>query len=114
MSIGLSILLFAALMFLMHRLGGGMGGCCGGHGHAHGGHAGGSDYERDAKSQGQGYSHQHHDSAHVGVQETVLDPVCGMYVLPNEAVRREIGGRVYYFCSERCAHEFERNHRAGA
>lgn len=112
MSTGLWILLLVALMFLMHRFAGGMGGCCGGHGHS--GHGGGSGHGQDTESQGQPHSHEHPNPAHMGARETVQDPVCGMYVVPGEAVRREIGGRIYYFCSEHCAHEFERNHRAGA
>jgi Cu+-exporting ATPase len=36
------------------------------------------------------------------------DPVCGMSVDPHTAKhRREHGGRIYYFCSARCAEKFE-------
>lgn len=31
------------------------------------------------------------------------DPVCGVYVSEQVAVRREAGGQTLYFCSEECA-----------
>jgi Cu+-exporting ATPase len=38
----------------------------------------------------------------------VKDPVCGMTVDPQKAVRKvEHGGQTYYFCSARCAERFE-------
>jgi YHS domain-containing protein len=30
------------------------------------------------------------------------DPVCGTYVVPGKALELSTGGRVTYFCSERC------------
>jgi uncharacterized membrane protein YraQ (UPF0718 family) len=36
----------------------------------------------------------------------VTDPVCGMKVDRSKAIRREIGGRTYYFCSESCLRAF--------
>lgn len=41
------------------------------------------------------------------VDDMVQDPLCGTYVPARDAFRREIGGRVYHFCSERCADRFE-------
>src|SRR5690242_1668280 len=41
---------------------------------------------------------------------TVLDPVCGMYVVPDKAaahVRHE--EKDYYFCSKHCAQKFSTN-----
>ena len=35
------------------------------------------------------------------------DPVCGMVVDENRAIKRVIGGRTFYFCSENCANTFE-------
>ncbi|HKZ93043.1 MAG TPA: heavy metal translocating P-type ATPase [Candidatus Bathyarchaeia archaeon] len=35
------------------------------------------------------------------------DPVCGMTVDANTAIKRKIGDRTYYFCSESCARTFE-------
>ena len=37
----------------------------------------------------------------------VTDPVCGMTVDRDKAVKRELDGHTYYFCSEHCAHSFE-------
>jgi len=40
----------------------------------------------------------------------VLDPVCGMQVdLQDAAVSRERMGQTYYFCSQDCAQEFDRD-----
>ena len=47
------------------------------------------------------------------VDEMVQDPVCGTYVPARDAHRRVIGGRVYHFCSERCADLFERRGEEG-
>jgi YHS domain-containing protein len=39
----------------------------------------------------------------------VRDPVCGMKVDPEAAVRLDRDGRMHYFCSEDCREEFERS-----
>ena len=39
--------------------------------------------------------------------EMAKDPVCGMVVPKETALKREIGGRTYYFCSESCVKTFE-------
>ena len=36
------------------------------------------------------------------------DPVCGMRVDERTAIKRDIKGRIYYFCSEDCARKFEK------
>lgn len=36
-----------------------------------------------------------------------VDPVCGMLVDKDSAIRRTVGGRDYYFCMESCARTFE-------
>ena len=37
----------------------------------------------------------------------VEDPVCGMNLMPEDAVaEEEYGGQTYYFCSEECHAEF--------
>jgi YHS domain-containing protein len=41
------------------------------------------------------------------VDEMVQDPVCKTYIPRREAIRRRIGGREYFFCSEACASRFE-------
>ena len=35
------------------------------------------------------------------------DPVCGMMVEEDKAIKRKIGDRTYYFCSETCARTYE-------
>lgn len=43
------------------------------------------------------------------------DPVCGMSVKDNkDSLRSEYGGQTYYFCSDRCKSEFDRNPSAYA
>ena len=37
----------------------------------------------------------------------VSDPVCGMTVDRAKAIRKDIAGESYYFCSEHCLHAFE-------
>ncbi len=37
----------------------------------------------------------------------VTDPVCGMKVDRAKAVRKEVAGQTYYFCSQHCLHAFE-------
>jgi len=38
--------------------------------------------------------------------EIIRDPVCGMPVEPEKAIKAEFGGRIYYFCSEYCKRRF--------
>src|SRR3972149_5539598 len=35
------------------------------------------------------------------------DPVCGMDVDKDKAIRKKIGDRTYYFCSQSCANVYE-------
>ena len=35
------------------------------------------------------------------------DPVCGMVIPRDRSIKREIGGRTYYFCAESCVKTFE-------
>jgi Cu+-exporting ATPase len=35
------------------------------------------------------------------------DPICGMVVPKDRSIKREAGGRAYYFCSETCVRTFE-------
>jgi uncharacterized membrane protein YraQ (UPF0718 family)/YHS domain-containing protein len=37
----------------------------------------------------------------------VTDPVCGMKVDREQAVTKEFGGEMFYFCSDHCLHAFE-------
>ncbi|MBI4495080.1 MAG: heavy metal translocating P-type ATPase [Chloroflexi bacterium] len=46
---------------------------------------------------------------------SVRDPVCGMELSPADAVAtRSEAGATYYFCSERCVQQFDRQHAASA
>ncbi len=37
----------------------------------------------------------------------VKDPNCGRYIPRERAVRVEFNGKIYYFCSLKCANEYE-------
>jgi uncharacterized membrane protein YraQ (UPF0718 family)/YHS domain-containing protein len=41
----------------------------------------------------------------------VTDPVCGMKVDKNKAIRKDFGTETFYFCSEHCLHAFQTNPR---
>ncbi len=41
------------------------------------------------------------------VGEMAKDPICGMVVPKDRSIKREVGGRAYYFCSETCVRTFE-------
>ena len=43
--------------------------------------------------------------------ELVKDPVCGVYVPKKEAIVYGRGGRLYYFCCEKCLKEFKKQKR---
>ena len=61
--------------------------------------AAGKTVERDERGEG-------------SIDEMVQDPVCKTYVLLREAEKRVIGGKTYYFCSRKCADEFEKQFKA--
>ena len=52
-----------------------------------------------------------HESSEA-IDEMVQDPVCKTYVPMREAEKRVIGGKTHYFCSEKCAKEFEEQMRS--
>lgn len=41
------------------------------------------------------------------VREMAKDPICGMVIPKDRSIKRESGGRSYYFCSENCVRTFE-------
>jgi Cu+-exporting ATPase len=41
------------------------------------------------------------------VGEMAKDPICGMVIPKERSLKREVGGRAYYFCSETCVRTFE-------
>src|SRR3972149_2828220 len=45
--------------------------------------------------------------AGAGAGETAKDPICGMVVDKNKSLKKEMGGRAYYFCSDGCLRTFE-------
>jgi YHS domain-containing protein len=38
----------------------------------------------------------------------VRDPVCGVYVIPSQALTAGSGASTQYFCSEKCRNEWKR------
>jgi YHS domain-containing protein len=40
--------------------------------------------------------------------QMVRDPVCGIHIPQESALTESRGGRVYYFCSEKCLEAFRR------
>jgi len=46
------------------------------------------------------------EAAH-GAKETAKDPICGMVVDKRKSLKKELGGRMYYFCSDGCLKTFE-------
>ncbi|MBU4490910.1 MAG: YHS domain-containing protein, partial [Euryarchaeota archaeon] len=41
------------------------------------------------------------------IGEMAKDPICGMVILKERSIKRDVGGRSYYFCSENCVRTFE-------
>jgi Cu+-exporting ATPase len=41
------------------------------------------------------------------IGEMAKDPICGMVIPKDRSIKREVGGRAYYFCSEDCVRTFE-------
>ncbi|MBI5755394.1 MAG: heavy metal translocating P-type ATPase [Nitrospirae bacterium] len=52
-------------------------------------------------------SHKEMVQAVSGSAETAKDPICGMVVDKNKSLKKEAGGRMYYFCSDGCLRTFE-------
>ena len=53
-------------------------------------------------------SHDHIAGGFEAKPDTVLDPVCGMYVDPQKAPGSATHkGKTYYFCSQRCVERFK-------
>jgi YHS domain-containing protein/uncharacterized membrane protein YraQ (UPF0718 family) len=43
----------------------------------------------------------------ITMRRGVTDPVCGMKVDRDKAIRKDVAGETYFFCSEHCLHAFE-------
>jgi Cu+-exporting ATPase len=41
------------------------------------------------------------------IGDMAKDPICGMVIPKDRSIKREVGGRAYYFCSEDCVRTFE-------
>lgn len=106
----LFIALAVYLIYIMFK----NGGCCGSHNTSdrnhHGGHFGGGccggGYYNSYTSQNEHQSHSQNIKNNTEIN-TVKDPVCGMYISKEDAIKRQINGQTYYFCSESCAEKFE-------
>lgn len=44
----------------------------------------------------------------VAGNQMIQDPVCRVFIPRGNAVREEIGGQTYYFCSRSCADTFQK------
>jgi len=44
-------------------------------------------------------------------EELVEDLNCHTYIPQSQAVRKEISGRIYYFCSDKCSEEYIKLYR---
>jgi len=43
------------------------------------------------------------------LEEEVIDPICGMKIIPSQSIEYEYKGKKYYFCNPSCEAEFKRN-----
>lgn len=99
------LLLVAGFAFMMFR----GGGCCGG-GHSDSGHDNSSGGCCGGGQDKNGHDHMGHNGGNGQYSsnqiEMVRDPVCGMMVNPETAIKQNVDGKTYYFCSESCRKEF--------
>src|SRR3990170_2449150 len=51
--------------------------------------------------------HKRMMAAGKGAHDTAKDPICGMVVDKHKSLKKEMGGRMYYFCSDGCMRTFE-------
>ncbi len=59
-----------------------------------------------SKKRGVEKRQENRDKREALVTELVLDENCGSYIKKDEAIKLEIDGKTYYFCSKRCLEEF--------
>lgn len=91
-----NLLLIGGFAFMMFT----RGGCCGG-GHSPGGQ------NHMGSNGGDGHDRSGQTSAQMNM---VRDPECGMHVNPNTAIKQNLDGTPYYFCSEECRSSYVRKH----
>ncbi|MFW9895050.1 MAG: heavy metal translocating P-type ATPase [Candidatus Thorarchaeota archaeon] len=55
------------------------------------------------------FEHANPKLMHKGVaeEELVIDPVCGMEILPSYSIEHEYNGKKYYFCAQSCVEDFK-------
>jgi YHS domain. len=46
-------------------------------------------------------------SSSAGGEDLVEDPICHTFVPVSQALKKEISGRDYYFCSKQCIDKYE-------
>ncbi|PRR76621.1 YHS domain-containing protein [Clostridium thermopalmarium] len=47
------------------------------------------------------------ESSHrINSLNTMIDPICGMNVNSDTAIKQSFNGRTYYFCNDSCRNEF--------
>ena len=42
-------------------------------------------------------------------KEVAKDPVCGMQIMKGSALKSNFDGSIYYFCSQNCKENFDKN-----
>lgn len=96
--------LYAGLMAFMMFKGGG---CCGGHSHNKNSNTGGSNGGCcSGKQNGDKNNENQINQKYDNNLDIIKDPVCGMIVNPDTAIKQKIDGKTYYFCSEHCRAQF--------
>lgn len=61
------------------------------------------DFDRDPES----FLSEKKAESNIAGANMAKDPVCGMVVPKDKSLKKEIGGRTYYFCSKGCVDTFE-------
>ncbi len=46
------------------------------------------------------------------INEMVQDPFCKTYIPKRESIKRRIGGKEFFFCSNECADKFEEEEKS--
>ncbi len=93
------ILIFLGVMYWMHGKGGG---CCGGHSHGNNNHHKSANKDGNSRTDSSYHSH----SKQIDGQTLHKDPVCGSNVAEDVAIKKNIDGTNYYFCSQECLNKF--------
>ncbi|ULA59722.1 MAG: YHS domain-containing protein [Nitrospira sp.] len=57
---------------------------------------------------GQGDALENSEDGGASGKQMIQDPVCRVFIARENAVREQIGGQTYFFCSRGCATAFEK------